>query len=56
VRRTLASVHRLANRSSDLAFRHLCEELTATETVFPETNLRLIYELGSEQIPGDQEV
>lgn len=49
-------LHHLANRSSDLAVRHLCEELTATETVFPETNLRLIYELGSEQIPGDQEV
>jgi hypothetical protein len=49
-------LHHLATRSSDLAVRHLCEELTATETVFPETNLRLIYELGSEQIPGDQEV
>jgi hypothetical protein len=36
--------------------RHLCKELTATETVFPETNLRLIYELGSKHIPGDQEV
>ena len=49
-------LHHLANRSSDDAVRHLCEELTATETVFPETNLRLIYELGSEEIPGDQEV
>ena len=49
-------LHHLANHSSDHAIRHLCGELTATETVFPETNLRLIYELGSEQIPGDQEV
>ncbi len=49
-------LHHLANRSSDAAIRHLCSELTATETVFPETNLRLIYELGSEQILGDQEV
>lgn len=49
-------LHHLANHSSDEATRHLCEELTATETVFPETNLRLIYELGSEQIPVDQEV
>jgi len=48
--------HHLANHSSDQAIRHLCAELTATETLFPETNLRLIYELGSEQIPGDQEV
>jgi len=49
-------LHHLATRSSDDAIRHLCSELTATETIFPETNLRLIYELGSEQIPGDQEV
>jgi hypothetical protein len=49
-------LHHLANRSSDVAVRHLCKELTATETVFPETNLRLIYELGSKHIPGDQEV
>ena len=49
-------LHHLANHSSDQAIRHLCGELTATETVFPETNLRLIYELGAEQIPGDQEV
>jgi hypothetical protein len=48
--------HHLANHTSDQAIRHLCAELTATETVFPETNLRLVYELGSEQIPGDQEV
>ena len=49
-------LHHLANHSSDQAIRHLCGELTATETVFPETNLRLSYELGSEQTPGDQEV
>lgn len=49
-------LHHLANRSSDLAVHHLCDELTATETVFPETNLRLIYELGSETNPADQVV
>ncbi|MGH9671346.1 MAG: putative transposase [Terriglobales bacterium] len=49
-------LHHLANHSTDDAIRHLCRELTATETLFPETNLRLIYELGSAQIPGDQEV
>ena len=49
-------LHHLATHSSDDAIRHLCSELTATETIFPETNLRLIYELGSEQILGDQEV
>jgi len=25
----------------------LCEELTATETAFPGTDLRLVYKLGS---------
>jgi hypothetical protein len=42
--------------SCQLALSSICRELTATETLFPEINLRLIYELGSEQIPGDQEV
>jgi len=49
-------LHHLANRSSDLAVRHLCDELTSTETIFPETNLRLIYELGSDENRADQEV
>ena len=38
-------LHHLANRSSDKAIRHLCTELNATETIFPDTDLRLIYEL-----------
>lgn len=62
-------LHHLANHCSDDAIRHLCRELTATETIFPETSLRLVYELGtgganpdqgpnsgSLQIPRDQEV
>ncbi len=48
-------LHHLANRCSDDAIRHLCRELTATETVFPETSLRLVYELGSGETPPDQE-
>jgi hypothetical protein len=48
-------LHHLASRSSDAAIRHLCDELTATEMVFPETNLRLIFELGSAGTPPDQE-
>ena len=40
-------LHPLANTSSDLAVRHLCAELNATETVFPGTELRLIYDLVS---------
>jgi hypothetical protein len=50
-------LHHLANRASDAAIGHLCHELNATETIFPETNLRLIFEMpGSTQLPGDQEV
>jgi len=43
-------LHPLANNSSDQAVRHLCDELNCTETVFPGTELRLIYELVSSQI------
>ena len=50
------TLHHLANHSTDAAIHHLCRELTATETVFPETGLRLVYELGSDENPGDQEV
>jgi hypothetical protein len=31
----------------DDVIRHLCEELNATETLFPGTGLKLIYKLGS---------
>lgn len=40
-------LHHLANRSSDEAIRHLCAELNSTETIFPDTDLRLVYELVS---------
>jgi hypothetical protein len=40
-------LHPLANTSSDLAVRYLCAELNATETLFPGTELRLIYDLVS---------
>ena len=43
-------LHPLANNSSDQAVRHLCDQLNGTETVFPGTELRLIYELVSSQI------
>jgi len=42
-------LHPLANRCSDDAVNHLCAELNATETLFPGTDLRLIYELVSTQ-------
>lgn len=38
-------LHPLATRAHDNVLRHLCAELTATETVFPGTELRLIYQI-----------
>lgn len=40
-------LHHLTQRAHDAAVRYLCEELTATETLFPGTDLRLVYTLGS---------
>lgn len=40
-------LHHLTQAAHDAALRYLCEELTATETVFPATDLRLVYKLGS---------
>ena len=57
VARTLTvRLHHMANPSADRTAARLCEELTATSTEFPGTDLRLIYELVSAQNPRDQEV
>jgi hypothetical protein len=40
-------LHHLTQAAHDIAVRHLCNELTATETIFPGSNLRLVYKLGS---------
>ncbi len=49
-------LHRLSSGIHDAALEHLCAELTATETTFPGTDLRLVYEpIGSASIPRDQE-
>jgi hypothetical protein len=40
-------LHHLANHCSDVVVQDLCEELNTTETIFPGTELRLIYKLGS---------
>lgn len=40
-------LHHLTQAAHDIAVRHLCNELTATETIFPGTDLRLVYKLGS---------
>ena len=48
-------LHHLPNHSSDEAARHLAEELNETETVYPGTNLRLIYKLVTDQTPRGKE-
>lgn len=40
-------LHHSSTQSHDEAIQHLCEELNATETIFPSTNLKLIYKIGS---------
>ena len=49
-------LHRLASAAHDAALLHLCEELTATETIFPGTNLRLVFHpVGATLLPRGQE-
>jgi len=49
-------LHRLSSGIHDAALAHLCTELTETETLFPGTDLRLVYEpIGFSSIPRDQE-
>lgn len=40
-------LHHLTQAAHDNAARHLCDELTATATTYPGTDLRLVYKLGS---------
>jgi len=40
-------LHHLTQAIHDQALRHLCDQLNATETIFPGTDLRLIYKIGS---------
>jgi hypothetical protein len=49
-------LHNMTSRIHDAAVTHLCKELNDTETVYPGTNLRLVYELVSSRIPGCQDV
>jgi hypothetical protein len=44
-------LHHLTQAAHDAALTYLCDELTATETPFPGTDLRLVYKVGSAQIP-----
>ena len=49
-------LHHLAQAAHDQAIAKLCSALNETQTIFPGTNLKLIYEIGSSGIPPDQEV
>ena len=49
-------LHHLAQAAHDQAVTQLCSALSETQTVFPGTNLKLIFEIGSSGIPPDQEV
>jgi predicted RNase H-like nuclease (RuvC/YqgF family) len=40
-------LHHLTQAAHDQAVQHLCDELNATETIFPGTDLKLVYQLGS---------
>ena len=40
-------LHHLTQAAHDEAVLHLCDVLNATETLFPGTDLRLIYKVGS---------
>ena len=44
-------LHGLTNPVSNKALQGLCDELNLTETIYPGTNLRIIYDLVSNQIP-----
>ncbi len=49
-------LHRLSTPAHDEVLGHLCAELTASETTFPGTELRLVFEpIGTSQLPRDQE-
>ncbi len=44
-------LHHLTQAAHDEAVRYLCDQLNATATIFPDTDLRLVYQLGAAQIP-----
>jgi hypothetical protein len=49
-------LHQLSSGAQDEVLEPLCAELTATETVYPGTELRLVFQpLRTNQFPRDQE-
>jgi hypothetical protein len=45
-------LHHLAQQRSDDAAALLCAELNETQTVFPRTDLRMVFELGNTKMPA----
>lgn len=43
-------LHHLTQAAHDEAVRYLCDQLNATDTLFPDTELKLVYQLGASQI------
>jgi hypothetical protein len=43
-------LHHLTQAAHDEAVRYLCDQLNATDTLFPDTELKLVYQLGTAQI------
>lgn len=52
----IVRLHHLTHAAHDHAIAQLCAALNETQTVFPGTNLTLIFKIGSSEIPRDQEV
>jgi hypothetical protein len=40
-------LHHLTQSAHDQILRHLCDQLNETETIFPDTQLRLRFQVGS---------
>ena len=49
-------LHHLTHAAHDHPVAQLCAALNETQTVFPGTNLTLIFKIGSSEIHRDQEV
>ncbi|TVL98859.1 MAG: hypothetical protein CV080_08790, partial [Candidatus Kuenenia stuttgartiensis] len=49
------TIHNMTNPRNNRYVQQLCDVLNSSETLFPGTNLRLVYNLVSNQIPPDQE-
>ncbi len=41
------TLHHLTQAAHDQALHHLCDQLNETETIFPDTQLRLLFKVGS---------